>query len=227
MKWTTAISTALAAMAMAAFSGCDRPMPPPGTNQYNDWQRTLKCQDLDEVGKAQAMVDAKAAYDYRLGLLHDYYVRTGNYAKTKWAEGELANVRSANTFRYVDIKPATPAVGPSLDAVDEATLAELVIDGRNTWLTSVNDMREFYLTQPTPPVRRVGWTKVADDPKFRAEMMRSIQYRFDPVRKHEFFLDVELPPENLKAVDAIPAADTLFDKAYQKYTMAALSGPGL
>ena len=213
MKWTITALMAAAAIAVLAGTGCDMPKPPP-TDVNGDWVRQLKPADLGEIEAAQGMLNAKEVYKYRLKLLGEYYTRTGNYAKSQWARQELRNIDRAVTFKYIGLKPARPEPGPSLAEQEpgrlEVTLAEMVIDARQNWLATVDDLRAYYLSV---------------NQSFKAEMARSIAYRFDPVRQYKFFLDVEVPPEDLKGTDPIPDAEALYAEAHHDYAVASALAP--
>jgi TolA-binding protein len=220
MKWT--FTTLLAAVIVAALAqtACDMPKPPP-SDANGDWVRRVKPADLGEVEAAQSMLNAMEVYKYRLKLLGEYYTRTGNYAKEQWVEQELRNIKRAVTFKYIGLKPAPVEAGPSLQEKEpgrlEVTLAEMVIDARRDWIARVDDLRAYYL----------GLKPGMGNPTaaFKAEMARSIAYRFDPVRQYEFFLDVEVPPETLKPTDSIDEADALYAKAHHDYSMASFLAP--
>lgn len=213
MKWTPTTLMA-AAIAVLAFAGCDMPKPPPAANAQGDWVRQLKPADLGEIEVAQAMLNAKEVYKYRLTLLGEYYARTGNYAKTEWVRSEIRNVDRAMTYKYIGLKPAPAEKGPSLQEKEpgrlEVTLAEMVIDARDAYLVKVDDLRAYYLSIKQP---------------FKAELAHSIAYRMDPVRQYDFFLDVEVPPENLKGTDSIPEADALYADAHRQYSYASAIAP--
>lgn len=210
MKWTTRMMLGISVViAVWTALGCDRPPPPPTTPE-GDWVRFVKPTELAEVDVAQAMLDAKELYRYRLGLLGQYYTRTGNYTKSQWVRGELKNLERAQTFKYVGMTPVTPEPGPSLDEVDEITLAEMVADARSEWLTRVDEVVAYYK---------------AADRKFNAELANSIRYRHDGVKSYAYFLDIEVPPADMKGVDVVPEAEALYAEAHRQYRNAVLLAP--
>jgi len=198
----------LTAVALLAGGGCDMPPKPPRPTE-GDPVKALTA-GAGEVPFAEALVDAREAYLYRLAVLKAYYVRTGAYAKQTWVDRERKNVQQAQTFVFKGIAPRPAPQAPSLDAVDELTVVEPLIVARKAYLAAVVNLRQQY----------------AEAGKhFNAALVDSIRRRLDPIRTYMYVLDAEIPPATLTPVAVNADADALYEegmKLYRKGRIAPL-----
>ena len=190
----------LLVMALVVFAaGCDNPPAGPRTADGEAVKVVVvNPSDAAETAAVSDLQSATATYKQALKVLHAYYVKTGAYTWQIWAEKELANLVGAQTFTFEGAgTPATPPSG-SVEAINEAAAVESVLSGRRNWKRCLEKLDDFY--------SRKGFNH-------KLVMVRSIQARFDPIRAYPYFMHAEVPPEDLRPTEVIPAADTLFAEA--------------
>lgn len=192
------------AMALVVFvAGCDN--PPAGPKTAEGEVVKVVAVDPSDTAEAAAVSDlqsATAAYEQALKVLRAYYVKTGAYTRQVWAEKELENLLGAQTFTFEGAgTPATPPSG-SVEATNEAAVVETVLSGRRNWKQCLEKLADYYSQK---------------EMNFKLALVRNIQARFDPVRAYPYFMHAEVPPEDLKPTEVIPAADTLFAEAMKLY----------
>ncbi len=191
----------LAAVTLLAAWGCDMPPKPP---KLGDGKAvtSLTPNGPDEIVFAQALVDAREAYFYRLAVLKAYYVRTGAYAKSRWVDRERKNLETAQTFTLVGLTPRPVPQAQSLAEVDELTVVEPVITARADFLAAVADLRQHY---------------AGAGEHFNAALVESIRRRLDPIRTYMYVLDAEIPPASLTPVAVNTEAEKLYTEGMKLY----------
>ena len=207
MKLMKVTMAALLGGCLLVGAGCDLPPAPPKGPEGKP-VASLRPADTAEAEVAQALVDARAVYEYRLVVLKEYYKQTGAYAKSQWVDKERKNLDRAQPFSFEGLADPTVEQAPSLDEVDEATLVEQVIAAREGFLAGVDRLAKYY---------------AASGQDFKFSLATNIRRRFDPVRTYMYFLDAEVPPADLKGVAVIAEAEALYKEALRLHE----SGKGL
>ena len=188
------------AMALVVFvAGCDNPPAGPKTADGEAVKVVaVHPSDAAEAAAVSDLQSATAAYKQALKVLHAYYVKTGAYTRQVWAEKELANLLGAQTFTFEGAgTPATPP-SESVEAINEAAAVESVLSGRRSWKRCLAKLVAHYSQKGL---------------NHKLALVRNIQARFDPIRVYPYFMHAEVPPEDLKPAEVIPAADALFAEA--------------
>lgn len=186
--------------------GCDT--PPPAPRVADDKPLAVRQDNPEEVRGALTLETARVAYKHRLEALRDYYERVGNADKYQAACNELKTLHQAQMFRYGDLPEIVPPERQSLEGVDERLLVEYVVSARRAYLAAADLLVALYEKQGNV---------------YRAAFVKSIKERFDPVRIYMYFPTAEIPPEDLRPLDAIPEADAMFAQAHKLF----LEGKGL
>lgn len=207
MRYATGVGILLtAAWALAIGSGCGeggtKPAPPKAADGSRIKVLSIEPQHVEERRLASELVARQADYDFRLAVLDSYYERVGNLHKLRWAKRERKNLREAHTFEFRGLNPIEEPDPESIEGADERVLVELTVSARKAWLTALDRLAQFYK---------------AREHDLRYRLVHSIQRRFDPVYTYMYFLDAEIPGEDLSNDLVIPEADRLFNKAYQLY----------
>jgi len=180
--------------------GCGTLDRPPAVPKTNDGKvvKTVSPGDAEETQLAQKLVDAHAVYYARLVNIRDYYNRIGDRMKFGWAENELKNLRHSYTFTYDGVTATTDIASPNLSSTDELSLAEPVVTARKAYVSAMDELAKFYTER--------GMT-------FKVSLVKNMQDRYDPIRTYMYFLQAEVPPEELRGTDSIVAADSLYNQA--------------
>jgi len=203
MKRTIVRVVLAAAAAAGMISGCNtKPAPPKTADGKTVKVVTVSRDDPAELKAVTELKTAAVSYKYRLEVLAGYYDKVGNLDKLRWANQELENLASVQTFRWEGAPEVLPPVGESIAEADEHVLVDSVIAARNRYLAALSNLAELYAQQ--------GQT-------FKLRLVQNMQQRFDPVRTYMYFLEAEIPPADLKPTEVIPAADALFEKALKTH----------
>lgn len=200
MNKATAWITVTALLLGGAILGCDfKPSPPRAVNLSVPGKLAAIPGNQEELTAATQAETARVNYEYRLTVLHDYYLRTGDMDKTRWTENELDNLRRAQTFTWEGVPQVASPKGETLAGQDEHVLVEYAVSARNAYLNAVKDVLAYY-NRSAPG-------------SYKAQRVANVLNRFDPVRTYMYFLDAEIPGADLRPVEVIPAADQLYQQA--------------
>jgi TolA-binding protein len=185
-------------------SGCDAPPAAPKVTEPGRTNvLTVVPDDSAEVKAVMAMETARVNYRYRLEVLEGHFLRVGDADKLNWTRQELKGLKQAQTFQWDGLPEILPPEkGESVEQTDERILVEWVAAARRSYLAAVADLAALY--------ERQGRT-------VRANIIRSIEKRFDPVRTYLYFLDAEIPGPDLRPSEMIPEAEELFSRAYKLF----------
>ena len=134
--------------------------------------------------------------------LRDFYWNTGNVDKFNWTETEMENLHKSQTFQWLGLPQITPPPKELFAGADQRLLVEYVVAAREEYLSAVKKMAEVYTKK--------GAT-------LHAQMMRNVLARFRPHETFKYLADAEIPPADLKPMEAIPKADVLFDEGVRLY----------
>jgi tetratricopeptide (TPR) repeat protein len=200
LPWTT---ICLAAVCWLS-SGCDRPPAAPRVSEPGTTNvLTVAPDDAAEVKAVMAMETARVNYRHRLEVLEGHFLRVGDADKLNWTRQELKGLAQAQTFQWDGLPEILPPEkGENVEQADERILVEWVAAARKTYVSAVSDLAALY--------ERQGRT-------VRANIIRSIEKRFDAVRTYLYFLDAEIPGPDLRPVEVKPEAEELFDRAYKLF----------
>jgi len=194
--------TAIWLAACVGLSGCDTPPAAPKVKEPGSANvLTVMPDDSQEVNAVTAMETARVNYKYRLEVLEGRFLKVGDADKLNWARQELKGLQQAQTFQWDGLPEILPPeAGENIDQADERILVEWVATARGAYLTSLGELAALYERQ---------------NRTVRANIIRSIEKRFDSVRTYLYFLDAEIPGPDLRPVEVIPEAEELFDRAYK------------
>ena len=197
--WNILVSVIVAIASVLFVAGCDKPPSAPRTADGKP-VKVVAVNPADEAEKEAVyqLKSATLAYKQALKVLHAYYVKIGAFDKQLWAERELANLEQAQTFRFEGVGNPTLPPAKSVENITEAAAVEDVLAARKRWKKCLDNLEELYSKKGL---------------NFKLALVRNIKARFDPIRTYAYFLEVEIPPANLKPTEVIPAADALFAKA--------------
>lgn len=194
--------------------GCPNPL---GLDVRPDVPRTASGQkatvvavnpaDAEEVAAVGALQEAESRYHNALQVLNGFYTRQGVYDKQIWTENELKNLDRAQTFRFEGLVPPEPRPPADVSTANEPALVEQVLVARQEWQRAVAALLAVY------EKRNLA---------FKADLMRSVQKRYDPVRVYDYVLEAEIPPADLKPTVVVPEAEQLFQQAKKLYGEGAL-----
>lgn len=115
-------------------------------------------------------------------------------------DGRRARLRSADPAVANYIEPATLAEGEAALDIPEVDLVESVLSHRNQYRRDLSRLHEYY--------RRHGDTTKADWAAFELKGLKT-------VKQFKYFLDAEIPPEDLKATESVPEADAMLDRGLE------------
>lgn len=193
-------------------AGCNTRPDMPRTQWYEKPVKTLtvNANDAEEV---QAVVDVETVrkrYHHDLSLLLEYYEKTGNVTKGRWAKKELVNLVESQDFSFVGITPPPDPEGVLPEGARERGLLENVTDSREEYLSNLDALAQFYEQRN-------------DD--FKAKMIQTALARFFVEETYLFMHRVEVPPEHLEPCKIIPRANELFDRALVLYEKGSTSIP--
>jgi len=207
-KWSLLLL--LAAVGMPAI-GCDSKPSPVRHGYRQGWSAidTLAVTPGDEleIKAVTAAEVARVQYRYRLTVLRGYCDKIGDADRYNWSGKEIKNLDDAQWFKWTGIPEVLPPSGESLVDADPRLLVEFVLTSRATYKKAMADLEKFYTS-------RMSLEK--------AKFVSRVRGRFDPVRTYVYFFSAEAPPENLKPVKVIPAAEELYAKGLSLYKRASL-----
>jgi len=163
--------------------------------------------DAAELAAVTAAEVARVQYRYRLTVLRGYCNSIGDADRYNWSGKELANLDQAQWFKWIGIAEVLPPAGESLTNADPRLLVEFVLAARAAYKQAMRDLEKFYSD-------RLSLKK--------HKFISRVRERFDPVRTYVYFFSAEAPPENMKPVKVIPAAEELYSKALSIYKRASL-----
>ncbi len=195
------LCSAIVLVVVTVLLGCDRPPPPPRTAEGGVVRSVAVNQDNpDEVGVVTDYETARVHYEFRLEVLERYYRRTGKVDKLRWAQRERQNLERAQTFEFEGTDDVLPPEGEPLAGADERMLVEQAVSARREYLQALDALAEHY---------------EGTGEEFKLMLANNIRERFDPIRTYMYFLDAEIPPADLTPAELIPAAEQLFEEAYE------------
>ncbi len=192
--------------ALAILAGCARPPDPPLTEAGEPVRKLHVTGDAERAQVAEVL-KAKTNYRYRLQVLQEYYERTGRLYKLRWAKRELENLEEAQTFTFIGAPRFTAPAGENIDDADERLLVELAVAAREGYKDAVAALQRFY---------------AADDQALKAQLIRNMQDRLDPVRTYDYFLAAEIPPADLEPTSVIPQAEERYAEALRLHKQGKL-----
>ena len=163
--------------------------------------------DEAELSAVTATKVARVQYRYRLTVLREYCNRVGDADRYGWSGLEIANLDQAQWFTWSGIPEVLPPKGESLSDADPRLLVESVIETRSAYKKSMRDLEKFLS----------GRLSVE-----KAKFVNRARMRFDPVRTYLYFFSAEAPPESMRPVNVIPAAEALYTQAHAAYRRASL-----
>jgi len=206
-KWV--LPLLLAACIIAA--GCD-PKPAPIRRGFRDGLKVIDTLAVapGDAAEVKAVTTAEAArvqYRYRLTVLRGYCNSIGDADRYNWSGKELQNLDEAQWFTWTGIAEVIPPKGESLSSADPRLLVEFVLSARAAYKQAMRDLEKFYRD-------RLSLKKL--------KFITRVRERFDPVRTYVYFFSAEAPPENMKPVNVIPAAEELYSKALSIYKRGSL-----
>lgn len=204
------IALLLALGGVFVLAGCDTRPDMPKTKWYKKPVKvlTVDASDVAEVQAAVAVETARKRYYHDLMLLSEYYEKTGNLTKGRWATRELQNLTEAQDFAFAGIVPP-PEPPTALPAQPrERRLVENVIDARENYLKQLDELAQFY-------------EKKNDE--FKAKMIHTALARFFEEETYLYLHKVEVPPANLEPCKILPRANEMFDRALSLYDEAKRS----
>ncbi len=202
MKRITGSVTLLLTLTLIMSAGCDikppAPMSPDG--------QVLRALIIDMTDQAEleavaAVESGRVNYAHRLNVLVAYFDKVGNMTRLIWAQRELKNLETAQTFVWKNAPQILPPPAESLENADERMLVEYAVTARNDYTAAVIALLE-YLTNKGP-----------DD--YKTLRVANMQDRFDPIRTYLYFMDAEIPSQDLRPSEVDPTADALFEEAVQ------------
>ena len=198
------LSLVLAACMVAA--GCDS-KPSPIRRGFKQGLKVIDTLavtpgDALEIKAVTAAEVARVQYRYRLTVLRGYCNSIGDADRYNWSGKELANLDEAQWFAWTGIPEIAPPAGESLTSADPRLLVEFVLTARAGYNQAMRDLEKFYS-------ERLSLDKL--------KFVTRVRERFDPVRTYMYFFSAEAPPENMKPVNVIPAAEELYSKALSIY----------
>jgi tetratricopeptide (TPR) repeat protein len=209
---TIRIGGTVALLCVFIIAGCNSRPDMPKTKWYGKPVKTLTVDsgDAEEVAEAEAVETTRKRYYHFLMMLSEYYDKTGNVTKGRWADRELANLTEAQDFTFVGITPPPdPQDVPTADA-GERTLIENVTLARDDYLQALDDLAQFY-------------EKKNDD--FKARMVQTALARFFDEETYLYLHKVEVPPPTLEPCKIIPRANEMYDRALSLYQQGGRSFP--
>ncbi|MDP6633464.1 MAG: hypothetical protein QGG42_01025 [Phycisphaerae bacterium] len=206
-KWSLLLILA----ASTFLAGCDSP-PSPIREGYRGGFRSIKTLavapgDEAESKAVTAAEIARVQYRYRLTVLRGYCNRIGDADRYNWSGKEIENLDTAQWFKWTGIPEVVPPSGESLTDADQRLLVEFVLTARAAYKQEMRNLEKFYTD-------RLSLEK--------AKFVSRARARFDPVRTYVYFFSAEAPPENMKPVKVIPAAEELYSKALSTYKRASI-----
>jgi len=163
--------------------------------------------DAEEINAVTAAEAARVQYRYRLTVLRGYCNSTGDADRYNWSGREIKNLDDAQWFKWTGIPEVLPPKGESLTDADPRLLVEAVLTTRAAYNQAIRDLQKFYRDR-----RSVE----------KEDFIDRVRRRFDPVRTYVYYFSAEAPPENMKPVKVIPAAEELYSKALSLHKRASL-----
>ena len=125
---------------------------------------------------------------------------TGIYAAGCNVDGRRARLRSDDPAVANYIEPASLPAGSELFEIPEVDLVESVLNHRNRYRRDLQRLYEYY--------RRHGDATKADWAAFELKGLKT-------VKQFKYFLDAEIPPKELKAIESVPEADAMLDQGLE------------
>jgi len=204
MRYASRTAVGFAMLTSLLIGGCDRPPKPPKTLE-GDVPEVLVVPRQDNVERTAVtrMERARANYEYRLEVLREYFSSTGQMDKYAWAGRELENLHDAKTFIWENIPEIVPPTGESVEDADERALVEYAVAARRQYLAAAEELAEFY--------------EQRDANSYKAQRIRNMQARFDPIRTYQYYLEAEIPGPELRCMDVIPEANQMYDQAVRLF----------
>ena len=197
-KWVLLLVLAACIVAV----GCDRKPPRLTSRAKVISTLSVASGDAAEIKAVTTAEAARVQYRYRLMVLRGYCNSIGDADRYNWSGKELANLDEAQWFKWTGIPEVLPPTGESLTDADPRLLVEFVLAARAAYKQAMRDLEKFYS-------ERLSLKKL--------KFITRVRERFDPVRTYMYFFSAEAPPENMKPVKVIPAAEELYSKALSIY----------
>jgi hypothetical protein len=206
-KWVLLLAVA----ACMVSAGCDS-KPSPMRQGFRQGLKVIDTLavspgDAAEIKIVTATEVARVQYRYRLTVLRGYCNSIGDADRYNWSGKELENLDDAQWFKWTGIPEVVPPKGESLTDADPRLLVEFVLSARADYKQAMRDLEKFYRD-------RLSLKKV--------KFITTVRGRFDPVRTYVYFFSAEAPPENMKPVKVIPAAEELYSKALAIFKGASM-----
>ncbi len=204
MKLITGSVTLLLTLTLILSPGCDiKPPAPKSPDGQVLSTLVIDATDQAELEAVAAVESGRVNYAHRLNVLIAYFDKVGNMTRLIWAQRELDNLETSQTFVWKNAPQVLPPEAESLEDVDERMLVEYAVTARNDYTEAVTALVE-YLTN-----------KGQDD--YKTLRIANLQDRFDPIRTYMYFMDAEIPSQDLRPSEVDPTADILFEEAVQLY----------
>lgn len=143
-----------------------------------------------EENRIEDVVMDRARYHQALIALRNYYHRTGNNNKYRWANQEIASLTGIAPYTEAEVELAA--------AEQEVDLVELVIVARRQYRQSLKNLLDFYQGLGDPVKIQWAEQELAD--------ARNIQ-------EFLYLFEAEVAGEWLRPTDSIPDADALYTRA--------------
>ncbi len=205
---------AVALLCAFLAAGCNtRPDMPKKTNDWFDKPVKTLAVDSSNPEEVQIVTDVETVhkrYHHDLSMLLEYYEKTGNVTKGRWAKKELDNLIEAQDFTFVGITPPPDVTGTLPENAKERGLLENVTNSREEYLSNLDALCQYY-------------EKKNDD--FKSQMLQTALARFFDEETYLFMHRVEVPPEHLEPCKIIPRANELYDRALAMYKQGSTSIP--
>lgn len=206
-KWSLLLVVAVGLLS----AGCDN-RPSPFRRGYRSGWTTIKTLavtpgDAIESKAVTGSEIARVQYRYRLTVLRGYCDKIGDADRYNWSGKEIENLDQAQWFTWTGIPEVIPPQGESLTGADPRLLVEFVLTARAAYKKSMADLEKFYTD-------RLSLEK--------AKFVNRVRNRLDPVRTYLYFFSAEAPPENMRPVKVIPAAEELYAKALATHKSGSL-----
>jgi len=206
-QWSLLLIVAIAMLS----AGCDWRKSPVRRGYKGMWMpiKTLAVAPGDAL-ESKAVTTSEVArvqYRYRLTVLRGYCDKIGDADRYNWSGKEIENLDQAQWFKWTGIPQVVAPSGESLVDADPRLLVESVLSARAAYKQEMRVLEKFFTD-------RLSLEK--------ADFVNRVRQRFDPVRTYVYFFSAEAPPENMRPVKVIPAAEGLYSKALSLYKRASL-----
>ena len=212
MRRRLPVAVCMLFLVCCAVGGCNALPAPPRQN----WLEPVRFLDIPPGQEAErtlatSLEAARINYRFRLSVLQAYYERIGNLDKYKWAQRELKNLDSAQTFTWRGLHTVVAPAGQAVVGTDERRLVKDTLTARKDYKAAAEALAVLYEKQ--------GKT-------FPAAMVRNMQERLDPVHLYQYFLDAEVPPSDLRPTRLVIEAEKIYAEARRLYQRGSFL-PGL